>query len=223
MPNATVMLPFYYDPISPYVWLAIRQLPRLQERGLQIECRPVLFAALLNANGQKGPAEIPSKRAYTFADVLRYAAMLGLPFRGPPSHPFNPLRALRMCTAIEDSVQRLRLASAFSIACWEEGADLTTEADLIRLADEAGLDGAALYARAEQKEVKAQLQTASEQALADGVFGVPSFDLNGEIFWGADRIDSLLWRLDNPQRQDLALADFLQRGASAQRKQATSA
>ena len=215
-PSQTVH--FYFDPISPFAWLAAKALPRLQGAGLQIACHPVLFAGLLNAHGQKGPAEIPAKRIYTFQDVVRQAQQLGYGFQGPLSHPFNPLRALRMCIALTDDAQRLQLAQAQMVACWEQGADLSDVATLVSIANRCGLDGTELALAIEQANIKAALLAATDEAIAKGIFGVPTFVLNGELFWGNDRIDALLWRLHNPAPDDAILQQFLARGASAQRK-----
>ena len=209
---------FYFDPISPYVWLAFKRMDELQAAGLSIDCRPILFAGLLNAHGQKGPAEIPAKRAYIFGDVMRQAAMHGYPFQGPPSHPFNPLRALRMCIAIDDAGQRLRFARALSEACWEQGLDLSDRPTLDRIAERCGLDAAQLAAAAERPEIKGRLMEATNAAIAAGLFGVPGFVYDQELFWGADRIDALLWRLQHPAGDNERLNDFLSRGASAQRR-----
>ncbi|MES2048605.1 MAG: 2-hydroxychromene-2-carboxylate isomerase [Pseudomonadota bacterium] len=219
--NFKYTVQFYFDPISPFAWLASRDLQRLQEAGVQIDCRPVLFAGLLNAHGQKGPAEIPAKRVYTFHDVLRQATQHGYIFKGPPSHPFNPLRALRMCIALADAQERLRFAQALMIACWEQGADLSDAKVLDEIAQAAGFDGR-LSAAADMPEVKEKLLLATENAIKNGIFGVPTFVLGKELFWGSDRIDALLWRLDHPDEALLEseiLQDFLQRGASAQRRQ----
>lgn len=210
---------FYFDPISPFAWLACRQLPRLQAAGLTIDCRPVLFAGLLNAHGQKGPAEIPAKRVYTFHDVVRQAAQLGLPFQGPPSHPYNPLRALRMCSAVEDNAVRLALAEALLVACWEQGQDLSDVSVLAKIADQCGLGQRQLLLASEQPPVKAALQAQTDGAIRAGIFGVPTLVLDGELFWGSDRIDTILWRLQNPRQDSTALTQLLARGASAQRKQ----
>jgi 2-hydroxychromene-2-carboxylate isomerase len=210
-------LDFYFDPVSPYAWLAMRSLDRLEAAGLEVGVVPVLFAGLLKAHGNLGPAEIPAKRTYLFRDVMREAARRGLPFAGPPGHPFNPLAALRMCTALDDDEQRRRLALALLAACWERGEDVSDAAALRRLADAEGFDGAALLAQAAMPEVKQALVAATDAAIADGIFGVPTYRLDGELFWGGDRIETLLWHLDGGAIDEERLAAFLARPPLAQR------
>ncbi len=209
---------FHFDPISPFSWLAARQCGRLDAAGVYVDFRPVLLAGLLTTHGTKGPAEVPAKRTYTMRDVLRIAKRLGLPAAGPPTHPFNPLRALRMCIALDDADQRRSLAISLLAAAWERGLDLTDDAILERVAAEAGLDGAALLERAGEADVKRRLVDATEAAAAAGIFGVPTFRIEGEIFWGEDRIDALLWRLEGNSIDESLLAKILARPQSAVRK-----
>lgn len=209
---------FYFDPVSPYAWLAANALDRIEAAGAQIVFQPVLFAALLNAHGNIGPAEVPAKRAYIFRDVMREAARAGLPFKGPPGHPFNPLQALRMCLAVTRQDERRRFALAVMSACWEHGQDVSDPAVLLKVADSCGLNGPALQAAAQQPAVKMQLQAETENAIADGVFGVPTFRVGAELFWGGDRIDALIRYLHGDRIDEQALADFLAKAPLAQRK-----
>jgi 2-hydroxychromene-2-carboxylate isomerase len=210
---------FYFDPISPYAWLAAQDLPQIELQGLTIECRPVLFAGLLDAHGQKGPAEIAAKRVALFRDVMRLAAQRAIGFSGPPSHPFNPLYALRMCTAVREREARRRLAVALMNGAWLHGRDISVPAEVDDIARGCGLDADALSQAAVTADNKAALARATQEAIAAGVFGVPTFSLDGELFWGADRIDSLLWRARGNGIDEAALERFLARGASAQRRQ----
>jgi 2-hydroxychromene-2-carboxylate isomerase len=149
---------------------------------------------------------------------MREAARRGLPFAGPPGHPFNPLTALRMCTALADDAQRRRLAlAALTAACWERGADISDAAVLARLADAAGFDGNGLLERAATPDVKQALLAATDEAIAEGVFGVPTYRVDGELFWGGDRIEALLWRLEGGAIDEQKLAAFLARPPLAQR------
>nr|WP_314543039.1 2-hydroxychromene-2-carboxylate isomerase [uncultured Massilia sp.] len=209
----------YVDPVSPYAWLALRDLPRLEATGAAIRIVPVLFAGLLKTHGNLGPAEIPVKRRYVFMDVMREAARRGLPFEGPPGHPFNPLTALRMMTAVDNDAARLRLALALTAACWEDGADISDGDVAAQCATAAGFDGAALLAAAGTDAVKALLAQATEGAARAGVFGVPTFRIEGDaaLFWGGDRVEALQWRLQGNAIDDAALASFLARAPLAVR------
>jgi 2-hydroxychromene-2-carboxylate isomerase len=214
----TSTVAFYFDPISPYSWLAARQRDRIEAAGAQLDFRPVLLAALLSAHGTKGPAEIPSKRVYTLRDVLRLAAQRGLPVKCPPTHPFNPLRALRMCIALDEARERQRFGLALLDAAWQHGLELGDPEVLVAVADRSGFDGRQLAARADEAAVKQALVTATNDAVAAGVFGVPTFVVDGELFWGEDRIDALLWRLQGNRIDEDLLADVLARPASAARR-----
>lgn len=216
--GAATAVTFYFDPVSPYACLASRSLARIEAAGAQVAVQPVLFAGLLGAHGNIGPAEIPAKRAYIFRDVMREAAGAGLGFKGPPGHPFNPLQALRMCVAITDQDQRRRFALAVMQACWEGGEDVSDTAVLLRLATACGLPAAALQGAAQQPAIKMQLAADTERAIADGVFGVPTFKLGGELFWGSDRIDALIGHLRGQRIDERALADFLAQAPLAERK-----
>lgn len=216
--NAKPLVTLYFDPISPYVWLAAGAIERIEACGAHVVLQPVLFAGLLNAHGQKGPAEVAAKRLYLFRDVMRQAAQQGLAFKGPPGHPFNPLLALRMCVALAREDERRRFFRAVLAAGWERGEDVSDRATLSRVADECGLDGAALLEAAQQPAVKMQLAADTGKAIADGVFGVPTFRVGDELFWGGDRIEALKRHLQGHRIDESALADFLARPALAERK-----
>jgi 2-hydroxychromene-2-carboxylate isomerase len=216
--TSTPIVTFYFDPVSPYAWLAANALARIEAAGAQIVFQPVLFAALLNAHGNIGPAEVPAKRAYIFRDVMREAARAGLTFRGPPGHPFNPLQALRMCLALTRQDERRRFALAVMNACWERGEDVSDTAVLLRIAASCGLSGPALQGATQQPAIKMQLAAETEKAIADGVFGVPTFRVGDELFWGGDRIDALIRHLQGNRIDEHALADFLAKPPLAERK-----
>ncbi|MDC0716303.1 2-hydroxychromene-2-carboxylate isomerase [Nannocystis bainbridge] len=211
---------FFFDVISPYVYLADALLPGLRARhpGLVIVHRPVLFAGLLKHWGQLGPAEIASKRVFMFKDILRRAAEHDLPLRGPASHPFNPLLAQRTILAAAPE-QRAAATTAIARAGWAEGAELGDPATIVAALDRAGLPGAALVARAGEADIKAALVRETEQAIALGVFGVPSFLVRGELVWGQDRlrdVEAILAGRDPVT--PAAVESLLTRPASANRR-----
>jgi len=172
---------WYFDFVSPYSHLC---LYRLREVSSEINYKPVLFAGLLNHWGQKGPAEIPAKRQWTYRWCTWWARELGIPFRFPAAHPFNPLHHLRLsiaCGNRPDAVRRI-----FD-SIWTTGANPMDPALFTGLCSELGVSEARLAA----PEVKDQLRTNTEQAAAQGVFGVPTFVVDGELFWGADAVGFL--------------------------------
>lgn len=209
---------FYFDPISPFAWLASTQLDGLvQHTGASVVARPVLFAGFLKVLGHKGPAEIPSKRDYTFRDVLRRASRYRLTVEGPPQHPFNPLLSLRAATAIEQDELRLAFAKTVMHVAWVEGKDITDSDTIKDVADRIGIDGNALVERAGSAEVKQKLIEATDHALARGLFGVPSFIYKGELFWGDDRIEDLLVYADGQRIDEAKLKAILARASGADR------
>ncbi|TAK40724.1 MAG: 2-hydroxychromene-2-carboxylate isomerase [Betaproteobacteria bacterium] len=172
---------WYFDFVSPFACIGLHRLGELP-RALPIEYRPVLFAGLLNRFGQKGPAEIAAKRRYTYRWCHWWAQSRGIPLRFPAAHPFNPLHHLRLaiaCGCAPEAVRRIFQA------IWTTGADPTDPAAFSRLALELGVDAARLGA----PEVKDALRRNTEDAAARGVFGVPTLEVAGEPFWGADAID----------------------------------
>lgn len=181
-------LRFYFDFVSPYAYVAWTQVHRLAARhGREVEVVPVLFAALLEAHGTKGPAEVPAKRAYTYNDAYRKAHRAGLTLRMPPSHPFNPLLALRVATAIDDVALQRRAIDALFAAAWRDGAGLDTAERVTAALDRAALDGAALVAAA--AGAKDRLRATTATAIEAGVFGVPTLVADGALFWGTDGLD----------------------------------
>jgi len=187
MPDA---LRFHFDVVSPYAYLGWTQIHALAGRhGRAVEPVAVLFAGVLNHHGQKGPAEIPAKRAYVFKDVARKARRLGVPLAPPPTHPFNPLLALRIASLPLSADDRRRAIDALFTATWATGAGVETAEAVIAALDGAGLAGAELVARAGAADAKQRLRDQTDAAIAAGVFGVPTVIADGEVFWGVDAFD----------------------------------
>jgi len=183
---------FYFDFISPYAYLAWTQIHALAARhACEVVPRPILFAALLDANGQKGPAEIPSKRIYTFKDTVRSAARLGVPLAAPASHPFNPLLSLRVASADVDAERRRMLIDALFVATWVRSVDVTDAKNVAEVVQGAGLDGQALVDWANSADAKERVKKTTAEALEAGVFGVPTVKVEGELFWGLDSLANL--------------------------------
>ena len=179
---------FYLDFISPYACLAFEKLPQvLMGHSVSITYKPILFAALLKHHGQLGPAEIDPKRDWTYRQVLWQAHTQGLDLQMPARHPFNPLALLRLAVACSASGEPNRyVCETVFKHVWQGGA-LADDPQRLQalgqlLAPERAPDSAA---------VKDQLKAHTDEALALGVFGVPSFKVDDKLFWGFDALPML--------------------------------
>jgi 2-hydroxychromene-2-carboxylate isomerase len=185
-------LAWYFDFVSPYSYLQLAAYPGLLRRE-DVELKPVLFAGLLRHWGTKGPAEVPSKRLHTARHVLFRARELLVPLRYPPAFPFNPLHALRLAIALGAGIDVVQTIFDFA---WKEGRSPNDEwAALVAVLGVS--DAAALI---EERDAKRALQANCDEAIAAGVFGVPTFVARGaagdaaasELFWGLDATPMLL-------------------------------
>jgi 2-hydroxychromene-2-carboxylate isomerase len=189
---ARAPLRFCLDYLSPYAYLAWTRMPAIAARhGRTVEPVPVLLAGMLNAVGSVGPAEIPPKRVYVFKHTLRIAHEFGVPLVPPPSHPFNPLLALRVTAAVEDLEARSRLVSALYASTWGGGKGVESPEAVAAAIQSAGLEAQPLLAAAQTPEVKDRVRRNTEEALAAGAFGVPSILADGEMFFGVDSLGHL--------------------------------
>ena len=179
---------FYLDFISPYAYLAFEQLPQaLQGLSYSVDYKPLLFAGLLKHHGQLGPAEIRPKRDWTYRQVLWLAARHGIDLQMPQAHPFNPLPLLRLALACGNAgkINRFFAETVFRHV-WRGGADA---GDASRLA---GLTQILAPVRdPASDEVKDELKANAEEAIALGLFGVPSMVVEGKLFWGFDALPML--------------------------------
>jgi 2-hydroxychromene-2-carboxylate isomerase len=182
---------WYFDFISPFAYLQFSRLSQLPA-DLRVTMKPVLFAALLEHHGHKGPAEIPSKRQFVYRFFKWQATRRGVPFNMPPMHPFQPLPPLRLAIAAGGTSEVVGRIFDF---IYGRGRNVEGAA-LLELGRELGLDN--LETRITDPQVKERLRQNTNEAISAGVFGVPSFVARGELFWGDDATDMLLDFLKNP-------------------------
>jgi 2-hydroxychromene-2-carboxylate isomerase len=170
--------------VFPFAYLAFERLPQVLEGcSYDVEYRPVLFAGLLNHWGQKGPAEVEPKRAWTFRHVHWLGQHYGIAIDTPAMHPFNPLQLLRLALACGPN---RRVVEAIFRHVWVGGGDAN---DAPRLAGLRAELAPALDP--EGSEVKLALRQRTDAAVAAGVFGVPTVELDGRLFWGLDALPML--------------------------------
>lgn len=194
---------FYLDFISPYAYLAFEKLPEaLLGHSYSVTYRPILFAALLKHHGQLGPAEIPAKRAWTDRHVLWLAQQNGVELQLPAQHPFNPLGLLRLALACSDSGLPSRyVCERIFRHVWQGGQDAADaqrlQALTAQLAPPLGVNDAL---------ARIQLRSHTDDAIAKGVFGAPTFEVDGKLFWGLDSLPMLKAYLDEDPWFDSAWA-----------------
>ena len=179
---------FYLDFISPYAYLAFETLPATLE-GVShvVNYKPVLFAGLLKHHGQLGPAEIAPKRDWTYRQVMWLADRHGVSLRMPAGHPFNSLPLLRLALAAGGPAGPNRwICETIFRHVWQGGAEATDAARLDALAARLA-PGAAVG----DPGVKSRLQALTDEAIGRGLFGVPSFVIDGRVFWGFDALPML--------------------------------
>jgi 2-hydroxychromene-2-carboxylate isomerase len=202
------MIEIFFDFVSPYAYLGCSKIEALGAKlGHVVEPKPVLFAAILNARGTKGPAEVPARRAYVVKDVLRAAARAGVPVDLPPAHPFNPLPALRAAAIDVDGAQRWAIIHALFAATWRNGKGVDGPEHVAAALRAAGLDADSILAMSNTPETKERLRRNTDDALARGAFGVPTMFIEGEMFFGFDSFPAIetFVRGDDPaaKRRDL--------------------
>ena len=171
---------WYFDFISMFSWLQWPSIRDLAARR-EVSLRPILFGALLKEMDQRGPAEIARKREFSYRYAQWRARNAGIPLRFPPTHPFNPLPALRLCIAAGCTVDTV---GAIFEWIWAHGRAADTAEALEALAASLGI--ADVRTALGTPEVKAELQANFEQAMRQQVFGVPTLAIGEQLFWGAD-------------------------------------
>lgn len=192
MPEA---VQFYFDFISPYAYLASQRIDEIARRhGRSVDWRPILLGVtMLKVMGLKAVPDTPLKGPYAAHDWPRFARLLGLPNAPRANLHLPPLPPLRAFTWLKDSDPALavRFAKAIFLAHWGEGRDMSDPDRLIAEAGLMGIDRAALRTAIGSEPVKARLESHVDAAIAAGVFGCPTVVVDGEMFWGADRLDQV--------------------------------
>jgi 2-hydroxychromene-2-carboxylate isomerase len=179
---------FYFDVISPYAYLAFERLPEaLQGISYEVTYKPVLFAGLLKHHGQLGPAEIPLKREWTYRQVQWLAHELGIELQLPAAHPFNPLALMRLAVAAgQAGLPNRYVTEKLFHHVWLGGLDAADEQRLEILKTELKL-----VAEPNTIEVKELLKTHTDSAIQQGVFGIPTLEVDGKLFFGLDSLPML--------------------------------
>ncbi len=189
-----VTVDFLFDFGSPNAYLSHRVISAIEARtGATFRYLPILLGGLFKLANNRSPAEayadIPLKRAYDKLEMDRFIVRHGITaWRFNPHFPVNTLKIMRIACAAQASGGFERCVDLLFAAMWQQGRAMSDDAVILATLDEGGLDGAALVARSQQPEVKAALLANTEQAHQRGAFGSPTFFVDGEIYFGKDRL-----------------------------------
>lgn len=185
---------FLFDFGSPNAYLCHQVLPALEQRtGVKVRHVPILLGGLFKLANNRSPmvayAEVPNKLAYQRLEMQRFIARHGLTrFRFNPHFPVNTLKIMRGAVAAQGLGLLAPYADAMYAAMWEQGRNMDDEAEIRAVLAAAGLDAAAILERAQAPEVKAELQGNTQSAHDRGAFGSPTFFVDGQIYFGKDRL-----------------------------------
>ena len=180
---------FFFDVGSPASYLAWTQLESIAQRtNAKIIWRPMLLGAVFQATGNASPAAVPAKGAYMLKDLQHFSNIYGVPFNFNPFFPLNTMHLMRGATAyLEEPEFQAYLVAIFN-ALWSEQLNMESPEVVAEVLTKAGIDVTDFMARISETEVKERLKDTTEEAVARGVFGAPSFFVNGEMFFGQDRL-----------------------------------
>jgi len=182
---------FFFDVGSPYSYLAYHQLPKIaQAKGADIVWRPMLLGGVFQATGNSSPATIPAKGRYSNVDLERWAKHFGVPIRQNPHFPINTLQLMRGAVGMQlrsDAEFHRYLAAIFS-AMFEHPRNLGDLQELAAVLEAAGISPALMLELVQDDRIKQTLRKTTEEAVARGVFGAPTFFVGDEMFWGQDRL-----------------------------------
>ncbi len=183
---------YYFDFGSPAAYLASTQLPALaSDTGASVLWRPMLLGGVFVATGNASPASVPAKGKYIFRDFARFAGRYGVPLKTNPFFPINTLTLMRIAVGLQmrQDPRFMDYCNAMFRAIWVEAQNMNDPATVASVLQAAGFDASALLALASEQAVKDQLKAATEEAVARGVFGAPTFFVAEQMFWGQDRLD----------------------------------
>ena len=193
---------FHFDFSSPYSYLASEQIAALAQRhGRTVDYRPTLLGVAFKVSGQRPLVDVPLKGDYSRRDMARSARLAGIDFRMPEKFPISTVQAARVFLALQatDGPLAVKFLHAAFRAYFAQGRDISELPVVRAILVELGADADAVLAAAAQPELKEHLKRIVDESIARGVFGAPFFFVDGEPFWGSDRLGQIeRWLSDGP-------------------------
>jgi 2-hydroxychromene-2-carboxylate isomerase len=186
----TKAVEFLFDFGSPTSYLAYKQLPKIASRhGARIVWTPILLGAVFKATGNASPAMVPAKARYMNVDLARFAKRYGVVLNFNAHFPVNTLPLMRGAVAYQSTQQFDLYVNAMFDAMWAHPRNLNDEGEIAHVLHDIGVNPSDFRDRIDRPDVKEKLKANTEGAIARGVFGAPTFFVNGDMFFGQDRLD----------------------------------
>jgi 2-hydroxychromene-2-carboxylate isomerase len=183
-------LEFLFDFGSPTTYMAHKRLPDVAARtGASVDYVPILLGGVFKATGNASPATIPAKGAWMQRDLANFAKRHGIAYRSNPYFPINTLHLMRGAAALKGDPRFMAYVDAVFDAMWKEPSNLGDPAEMGPVLERAGVGVDEFRSLVEREDVKGRLKSATEDAVARGVFGAPTFFIGDEMFFGQDRLD----------------------------------
>lgn len=183
---------FFFDFNSPYGYIAAHKIDDIAARhGRAVDWKPFLLGAVFKVTGAVPLPQVPMKGDYTHRDFARSARFHDVTYNPPKDFPFSPTAASRAVywAKAQDPAKAREMGLALYTAALGEGKDISSPDAVAEAAGRAGFDSAAVAAGIQDPVIKEQLKIVTDDAIAREVFGSPFFIVDGEAFWGADRLD----------------------------------
>jgi 2-hydroxychromene-2-carboxylate isomerase len=192
MSKAAREIEMFFDVGSSYSYLAFSRIEAIEKStGWPVRARPFLLGGVFKATGNEMPARIPARARYLVVDMTRCAAEHGVPFALPASFPIVTVttqRALVAADRLGGQTALRTLARGLFDAYWAKGRDVSDRTVIVEVAGALGLDGRSIVAGIDEQETKDLLRKSTEEAVARGAFGAPTFFVGDEMFFGNDRV-----------------------------------
>ena len=184
---------YYFDCISPAAYISWARLPDLiEETHAKVNYKPMLLGGVFKATGNSSPITVPAKGAYVFEDFKRWAKRYDVPYVVNDKFPINSLYLMRGIIAYKDDLRFMSLVNAIFDAMWVSNKDLTDSEVVAQVVASANIDPVHFAEAINDPLSKQALIEATDEAISRGVFGAPTFFVDGQMFWGQDRMDFVI-------------------------------
>ncbi|MGN0934871.1 2-hydroxychromene-2-carboxylate isomerase [Acinetobacter sp. YH12218] len=185
------VIEFYFDVGSPYSYIGFHRIQQIaQQYQAELIWKPMLLGGVFKATGNISPMAVPAKARYSMIDLQRWGKLWQIPVQMNPYFPINTLQLMRLITAVQlfQPEVFLNVLTGIFNAMFGQPRNLNDLNELIQLMQELGLEVAQVKSWLEDEKVKSELKVVTEEAIARGVFGAPSWFVDDELYWGVDHL-----------------------------------